>query len=123
MLQAAMTSDATASTHPDAHCAPSHGACLRQGEDVQHATLRRVLRQVGHGGREAEGDRRVLVRLQPQRGRTRPAADASQDRHVLPPVGTEVRDGWPMIPDPVRNRHNSSPVRACTALNQRSIVP
>ena len=39
------------------------------------------------------------------------------------PSGPRYVTGWPMIPEPVRNCQSSAPVRACTALNQRSMVP
>src|SRR5437868_1078481 len=51
-----------------------------------------------------------------------PPTPESTAMYCLPP-GPRYVTGCAMIPEPVRNCHNTLPLRASTALNQPSIVP
>ena len=82
-----------------------------------------MLREVLHRIDEAQRGGAVAG-IEPTRDDgARPAADPGKDGDVLLAVGAAIDRGWPTIPEPTLKRQSSSPVSACTALNQPSMVP
>ncbi len=81
---------------------------LRKREHIQHASFRRVIRQIAHRAHEPQRRRRITRIKSARHDRPGPATNARQYRYVLLPIRTAIRTGCPMIPEPHLNCHNTS---------------
>src|SRR5688500_19224710 len=63
---------------------------LRQREDMQRSTLRRVVREVLHRDGEAKRDAGVFLGHDAERGCACPSADSGQNRNVLFAIRAEI---------------------------------
>src|SRR5437764_1282694 len=70
----------------------SKNASLRQREDIEHSALRGFVRQIVHRVDETERAGRIAPIKIARDDRTRPTADAAQDRDVLFAIRSLVGD-------------------------------